>query len=96
MLVALSCVGNNYFGHEALRRSEATPPFTIVVGSAPEGNVLHGVITAESVDLYVAESGVPLDEERRQALADINYSSSALHCVTSLAGVGKQPSLTAS
>ena len=51
VLVALSWVGNNYFGHEALRRGEATPPFTIVVVSALEGNVWHGVITAESVEL---------------------------------------------
>ena len=41
VLVALSWVGNNYFGQEALRRGEAAPPFMIVSGSAPEGNVLR-------------------------------------------------------
>ena len=69
--MVLSWVGNHYFGDEALRRGEATPSFTTVVGSALQANLLHGVITAESVELCVAESGVPLDEEQRQALADI-------------------------
>ena len=79
-------MGNHDFNHEALCRGEATPPFTIVVGSAPEGNVLRGVITAESAKLCVAESGVPLDEEYRQTLADIN-SSSALPATVVNGGV---------
>ena len=71
LILALSWVGNNDFGHEALRRGEATPPFTSAVVRTPEGNVLRGVVTAESVELYVAESGVPLDEEQRQVLSEI-------------------------
>ena len=78
---------SNHWRH--VRRGEATPPFTTVAGSALEGNVLRGVITAESVELYVAESGVPLYEEQRQALVDVNCSFSALRCVTLLAGVGE-------
>ena len=71
LILALSWVGSNDFGHEALRRGEATPPFTTVSGSALEGNVLRGVTTTESIGMRVTESGVPLDEEQRQVLSEI-------------------------
>ena len=59
VLVIVHLVGNNYFGHESVRRGEVTPPFTqlYVTGAAPpdsDGNVLRGMITEESIDKYSA------------------------------------------
>ena len=50
--------------------------FAVYLGMLPTG-------------LNVAELGVTLDEEQCQVRVDINYSASALHCATSLAGVGQ-------
>jgi hypothetical protein len=91
VLVVLTWVGNGYFGHEALRRGNiGTAPFHQLTGAAPAGgNVLYGLLTEESIEQYTWQSGVPLDDEQRGVLAEMNNSSAALLCVSALAGAGK-------
>ena len=86
VLVVLSWVGNGFFGHEALRRGTIDARLT---GASPEGNVLRGIITDEAVEAYAAAAAVPLDDEQRGVLSELNTSSSSLFCITALAGAGK-------
>ena len=85
VLVVLGWAGNNFFGDEALRRGT----LNTVVAPPPEGNVLRGIITDETIEAYVAAAAVPLDQEQLGVLARLNTSSATLLCITALAGVGK-------
>ena len=88
LLVVLSWVGNNYFGHEAIRRGVATPPFQRLAGEpGPDacGNVLQGLFTQKVIGQYV----VRLDTEQLAALDEMNSSTDPLFCISALAGTGK-------
>ena len=90
LLVALAWVGNNYFGHEAIRRGLDTPPFERFSGKVlPNGNVLCGLLTEKAIGQYVAQSFVRLDAEQRRVLADMNTAGDPLLCISALAGTGK-------
>jgi len=85
VLVVLGWAGNNFFGDEALRRGT----LNTVVAPPPEGNVLRGIITYDTIQAYVAAAAVPLDQEQLGVLARLNTSSNTLLGITALAGVGK-------
>ena len=90
VLVVLSLVGNNYFGHEALRRGKAAPPFVQLTGQgASTGNVLHGLMTEAAIKKYEDENNVLLDHEQRGVLRALSDSQKPLVCVSALAGAGK-------
>ena len=93
LLVVLDWVGNSYFGHEALRRGNATPAFQRQAGAAGADtagyNVLRGLLTPERVNKHTTESGVPLDDEQYAAREAVSHDPDPLFCISALAGAGK-------
>lgn len=98
LVVILSWVGNYFFGHESLRRGTFTAPLHQLSGvtAAPEPgelsdgvNVLRGILSEDAIELYTAQSGVPLDNEQRHVLSDFNTCTNTVLCVSALAGAGK-------
>ena len=55
----------------AFLASPAAPPDA-------DGKVLRGMTTTNPIDKCLAESGVPLDDEQRRALAEISESPNTL------------------
>ena len=86
VLVVLSWVGNTFFGHEALRRGNLN---TMLPRGESDVNLLRGIITQEAIDAYAAAADVPLDEEQRAVLSNLNTSPATLLGITALAGAGK-------
>ena len=90
----LDWVGNNYFGHEALRRGNETPAFQRLAGAADADtaagyNVLLGLLTPERSNKHITESGVPLDDEQHAVLEAMSHVPDPMFCRYALAGAGK-------
>ena len=91
--MVLDWVGNGCFGHEAIRRCLATPPFLRLCGAAgPDAagdSVLLGLLTPERISKHLTDSGVRLDEEQYAVLEAMNHATDPLFCRSALAWAGK-------